>query len=80
MGRRVLRERMLRPITRIDELNERLNTLEFLIHPQNLSLSDELQSCLQKIGDASKLLYRLKRQPRLPDWQAIFNVCCLNLL
>ena len=59
-GSQLLKSWLIRPLTDLDILVERLNTVDYLICPENYNLTLQLQDSLSKIGNIPLALSCLK--------------------
>ncbi|MEY3590209.1 MAG: hypothetical protein RLZZ466_729 [Bacteroidota bacterium] len=57
MGGRLLKRWLLFPLIELEEINERLDTVEYLIQEKDLKI--ELLNCLNQLGDLERLAARL---------------------
>ncbi|KAJ3219469.1 MutS protein msh5 [Dinochytrium kinnereticum] len=72
-GSLLLKNWFLRPSMDVRVINNRLDTIEFFLHPQHQAMVLELRGCLQNIKNIPKILHHMKTRTTLLEWQAVLK-------
>lgn len=69
---------MLNPSCDINLLNERLNTVSYLMKPDQSAIAGKCKEFLKKAKDLTTILHRFQvKQGSVNDWINLYNVCFL---
>ncbi|RHZ76807.1 hypothetical protein Glove_192g13 [Diversispora epigaea] len=74
IGKRLLKQWMLRPTLDLAVLEERFCTIECFLKTDNLEISNQLASCLKHIKNIPKIIEKMKGKLNVKDWQYALQV------
>jgi DNA mismatch repair protein MSH5 len=71
-GKKLLRQWVIRPLISMEEINNRLDLVEFFLY--NINLATELQTDLKKIKDLDRICARFSEfKAKSADWECVYN-------
>lgn len=75
LGRALLREWLLRPLTCINTLSKRHDAVDCFVRPENLSVCNAMHAHLKGIKNVPRVLSALKSgKGKVSDWQGLVKV------
>ncbi|KAG9293455.1 hypothetical protein G9A89_009179 [Geosiphon pyriformis] len=78
-GKILYKQWFLRPTLDLETLNERYLTIECLIQPENLQVSDQLAACLKHLKNVPKILANMKMTLNMTEWQSLLKFAFFGL-